>query len=288
MTNITKQCQHCGKDFQAKSSVAKFCDRKCQRAAAYIRLQQTGKRCKVDGCDKAAHARGMCMTHWGRDYRKAESTKYTFTCDQCGKQFTRATKQKLGRKKNFCNPKCSQANAAVEALLAREPAKEKTPETVTCVQCGKRFKSLGRTTCSAKCHNSLGYSKLTKALVEKNNKDALAAIKGNTITTVTGCHEWQGQVRDNYPIVKSRGKTLQVHRLVLELKYNAPLGTQAAHHKCANSKCVNPSHLQPVTHRENIAEMLARHSYLNRIKELEDELRKLDPTNDLLQLIPVS
>ena len=78
-----------------------------------------------------------------------------------------------------------------------------------------------------------------------------------------------------------------VRRRVLEAKECAPLGSQAAHHKCANTKCVNPDHLQPVTHRENTAEMLARKSLVSRVRELEAELARLDPGNDLLDLVPV-
>jgi hypothetical protein len=48
---------------------------------------------------------------------------------------------------------------------------------------------------------------------------------------------------------------------------------------------VNPDHLQPVTHRENVAEMLTRKSYLNRIEELEARLRELSPNDALLDVI---
>ena len=99
-------------------------------------------------------------------------------------------------------------------------------------------------------------------------------------TRVGECWEW--------PDIGSSGYSAgSLYRRVLEAKEGAPLGSQAAHHKCANTKCVNPDHLQPVTHRENTAEMLARKSLVSRVRELEAELARLDPGNDLLDRVPV-
>ena len=78
-----------------------------------------------------------------------------------------------------------------------------------------------------------------------------------------------------------------MHRLSLEAEHGASLGSQAAHHTCANARCVNPEHLQPVTHRENMAEMLARNSYLDRIAELEEVIRELAPNHEVLNRVPI-
>lgn len=43
--------------------------------------------------------------------------------------------------------------------------------------------------------------------------------------------------------------------------------------------------LQPVTHAQNSAEMLARQAYLARIRELEEALAVVAPTHPLLQTI---
>ena len=81
----------------------------------------------------------------------------------------------------------------------------------------------------------------------------------------------------------------QVHRLILQAKHGGkPLGVQAAHHVCANTLCINPEHLQPVTHRDNTAEMLARHTYLHRIAELEEALAQIDPNHPALDRIEVA
>jgi hypothetical protein len=43
-----------------------------------------------------------------------------------------------------------------------------------------------------------------------------------------------------------------------------------------------------VTHRDNNAEMMARNSYVNRIAELEQALRELNPDHALLGVIEVA
>lgn len=63
--------------------------------------------------------------------------------------------------------------------------------------------------------------------------------------------------------------------LVHRLAYTAFIGpfdpSLAIHHKCANRKCVNPLHLEPVSQRDNMGEMLLRKHYELRIAALEAE-----------------
>lgn len=55
----------------------------------------------------------------------------------------------------------------------------------------------------------------------------------------------------------------------------------------ASPMCVNPNHLQQVTARENIAEMLARNDYVRRIAALERALAEADPQHPLLMDAPL-
>ena len=122
-----------------------------------------------------------------------------------------------------------------------------------------------------------------RAAYEGSDWEALlAAIKAATVVTRDGCWEWQRRIKDGYGTVQIAGRVHQVHRLSLQAKHGRPLGVLAAHHKCANSKCANPDHLQPVTHRENVAEMLARTSLEARIHELEGVLAELSPNHPVL------
>ena len=94
-------------------------------------------------------------------------------------------------------------------------------------------------------------------------------------------------MKDGYPIVIIDGRQHYVHRLALEAATQRSLGSQPAHHICANTACVNPAHLQPVTHRENMAEMMARRYMERRIIELEDALRALAPGHPILKHLSI-
>lgn len=73
--------------------------------------------------------------------------------------------------------------------------------------------------------------------------------------------------------------------MVIEAREGKPLGVLAAHHTCANSTCVSPDHLQAITHRENVAEMLARTSLEARIAELELAVLAMDPDHPVLNRV---
>jgi hypothetical protein len=115
----------------------------------------------------------------------------------------------------------------------------------------------------------------------------LEAIKGEVVINKGGCWMWQRQDRDGYPayamtLKTGKVKMYRMHRVALEAKLGKPLGKQAAHHMCATSMCVNPDHLQPISFRENTAEMMQRNYYVTRIRELEDALALASPDHPLL------
>jgi hypothetical protein len=177
--------------------------------------------------------------------------------------------------------------------------------TATCGQCGKEYQSERGTRkyCSNACASVIGAgarseaaykrrSPLRRALESRSYPETVKHIKAKVAFKAdTGCWEWLSTSRakkggKSYPTTPWSGEP--VHRLVLEAKHGKPLGSQHAHHICANTMCVNPDHLQPVTHRENAAEMLARHSYLKRIRDLEHALAQANPNHPLLNHIEVA
>ena len=68
-----------------------------------------------------------------------------------------------------------------------------------------------------------------------------------------GCWIWQGsETGTGYGGIKWLGKSTVAHRVVYEIiKGKIPDGL-FLDHLCSVKKCVNPQHLEPVTHRENI------------------------------------
>lgn len=130
--------------------------------------------------------------------------------------------------------------------------------------------------------------RLRRSLEDGDRIGVLDEILNRSERTSDKCWVWKGRTNGGYPIVKIAKRSVAVHRLALEAYLGEKLGSQAAHHICANSMCVNPLHLQPVTHRENVAEMLARNAYLARIRELEEALREACPGHPLLHLVQVA
>ena len=68
-----------------------------------------------------------------------------------------------------------------------------------------------------------------------------------------GCWIWEGSTTaTGYGGIKWNGKSTVAHRVVYSLiKGEIPEGL-FLDHLCNVKKCVNPDHLEPVTHRENI------------------------------------
>lgn len=122
-----------------------------------------------------------------------------------------------------------------------------------------------------------------RAAYEAGDSQALvAAILADTQPTESGCREWQRKVRkDGYASVGVAGRTVGVHRLMAEALHG-DLHGEPVHHICANTRCVEPTHLQPISQRENAAEMLERKWYRSRIAELEAALEAYSSSHPLL------
>ena len=96
-----------------------------------------------------------------------------------------------------------------------------------------------------------------------------------------GCWNWIGAEtngRGTFTKGSGRGKT----RTTLTHRYSYQffnpdevIDSLTIHHKCANSLCVNPDHLQAISHINNVAEMNERQYYLRRIAELEAQVAEL-------------
>lgn len=69
-----------------------------------------------------------------------------------------------------------------------------------------------------------------------------------------GCWEWQGCLNGGgYGLFFINKKTICAHRFSYSLaKPLAPGRANPLDHLCRNRKCVNPDHLETVTHRENM------------------------------------
>lgn len=67
------------------------------------------------------------------------------------------------------------------------------------------------------------------------------------------CWEWQAATNGRYGQIRSdnRGPLLLAHRVSYELRVGPIQEGFEIDHLCRNTLCVNPEHLEPVTHSEN-------------------------------------
>ena len=66
-----------------------------------------------------------------------------------------------------------------------------------------------------------------------------------------GCWEWAGSTRSGYGRMRHNGRPQQAHRVYYKLLKGPIPGGLQIDHLCRNPLCVNPDHMEPVTHRTN-------------------------------------
>lgn len=260
-----RPCEDCGRPTGVKLGA---------RCGSCLYKRQS-KSCEVEGCSGKFLARGFCPTHYSewyiRENGRPESTyqprEHDLVCVVCDEAYVG-----LSPDRKYCSGDCQyvgqygRTRVAAEAERAAEREAERAQSVVDL------------------------RGPLRRAL--EDGGDIMPEVRARTTVTPSGCWEWNHRLdKEGYPYYRYsvRGRSVEVamHRAVLESEHGKSLGDQAAHHVCANRSCINPDHLQPVTHRANNAEMLARTFLFDRVARLEDELAKLDPDNPLLGEISI-
>lgn len=72
------------------------------------------------------------------------------------------------------------------------------------------------------------------------------------------CMEYTGYLSNGYGILKVDGKNCKAHRVSYELAYGPFDKSLVVRHKCDNTKCCNPEHLELGTQLDNVDDMLTR------------------------------
>lgn len=67
-----------------------------------------------------------------------------------------------------------------------------------------------------------------------------------------GCWNWTGRLANGYGYFHVNGKYRKATRVLWELMGYTVTPEQELDHLCHNPTCIRPSHLDPVSHRENL------------------------------------
>lgn len=97
---------------------------------------------------------------------------------------------------------------------------------------------------------------------------------------ITGCWWWmESHFSDGYPAFWWDGRTMRGHRASLLLHGVRLSPDQQALHRCDNPSCVNPEHLYPGSHRDNMTDLRQRGQAkgIPKTEEWKEKMRLVDP-----------
>lgn len=106
---------------------------------------------------------------------------------------------------------------------------------------------------------------------------ALVYVRDRTLVDgLSGCWQWQKATSPSgYGVMRWGDRVWRAHRFTYHYLKDYLHKSEPVHHRCANRGCVNPEHLQVVSHHDNVAEMLGRQFLLDEIEGLRIELDEL-------------
>lgn len=79
------------------------------------------------------------------------------------------------------------------------------------------------------------------------------------VQVTPGCWEWKGAVNsDGYPVLWDGTRLTYAHRIAYEMVIGPVPEGLDVDHLCNVRRCVNPAHLEAVTHRENVQRAFRR------------------------------
>lgn len=106
--------------------------------------------------------------------------------------------------------------------------------------------------------------------------DRIERLRGKFTVAESGCWRWNAGLVRGYGTVQWGGRTCKAHRVMYEIVVGPiPAGAQLDHTchnadascpggpSCPHRSCVNPEHLEPVTHLENVQRSIRNHRQKN-------------------------
>lgn len=129
--------------------------------------------------------------------------------------------------------------------------------SVTCETCGVGFTTTRASTqrpprfCSQKCN---GASRVGQPVPPRATRSFTDRLAEKFRAASGGCWEWTGgRSAAGYGMIRDEGQVVvYAHRALYQLLVGPiPEGLELDH-LCRNRACVNPAHVEPVTHEENM------------------------------------
>ena len=101
-----------------------------------------------------------------------------------------------------------------------------------------------------------------------------------TVDEAAGCWLWEGaKTAQGYGTVNvavdGHRSNTTAHRFFYEVYVGPIPHGETVHHRCAVRLCVNPDHLEPISHRENTAEMFERRALNATIEHAEKTMEDM-------------
>lgn len=184
----------------------------------------------------------------------------TRTCEQCSIDFAPSNQQSIAQRKRqrFCSAGCR-----------KEWRREHPPATTrirrTCERCGIDFAPKTSSVCQRQHQRFCSYfcsNGRTRETYKNSRPEAerfWAKVEHGSIPPyrpdLGPCWQWVASIiKDGYGHfgIKQSKRLVRAHRWAYEYLIGPiPPGLEPDH-LCRNRACVNPLHLEPVTHRENV------------------------------------
>lgn len=200
--------------------------------------------CDIDGCGQPHLALGYCVLHYGRfknhgdPLYEVERRPDTCTIEGCGKA-------------HFSRDLCSAHYAKLRKY--GDPLEQRyglPPEPCGVGGCGGDASARGLCVKHYGRYQRHGDPLATSRIVGDTEARFWSYVEQDD---ETGCWNWTGSTSpDGYGVLRIDGRTAYMPRWSYELLAEPIADGLEPDHLCRNRACVNPGHLEPVTHKVNV------------------------------------